>query len=189
MFSKAKGAQGGSLGFAHVDFEEQRDAIKAFKDHNESPTIIEDREIRVDYAYPLKIGGSPPQMRAVKNHRKPTPIIFIAKLPCEAKEEDIREALKPLGDAIAVRAGALAYGTIQLNRILNLGLCSNRSGREVEGVRTRRICEYHRRGEGPRTLRAKFILCIRPAGPDGSRRTPWSGPTIPSTLLCQMGKR
>lgn len=130
------------MGYAHVDFESKQDAIKAFKDHSESPIMIEDRELRVDYAYPQSERGTSPQLRAVKDRHQASPTIFIGKLPYEARSEDIREALKSLGNVVTVRVGALTYGTSQPNHMLNLDLCSTQRGRGVEGVRTRRVCEY-----------------------------------------------
>ena len=130
------------MGYAHVDFESKQDAIKAFKDHSESPIMIEDRELRVDYAYPQSERGTSPHLRAVKDRHQASPTIFIGKLPYEARSEDIREALKSLGNVVTVRVGALTYGTSQPNRMLNLDLCSTQRRRGVEGVRTRRVCEY-----------------------------------------------
>lgn len=130
------------MGYAHVDFESKQDAIKAFKDHSESPIMIEDRELRVDYAYPQSERGSSPQLRAVKDRRPPSSTIFIGGLPYEATEDDIRNALTSHGNVLAVRVGALTYGTSQPNHMLNLGLCRTQRGRGAEGVRTRRVCEY-----------------------------------------------
>lgn len=140
MFSKARDREGQHRGYAHVDFESKQDAVKVFEDHSESPITIEDRELRVGHAYPTR--ASSLRMRTVKDRFDPSSHIFVGKLPYEATREDIREALKRFGLITDVRVGALTYGTSQPNHMLNLGSCSTRRGRDIEGIRTRRVCEY-----------------------------------------------
>jgi len=112
MFSKARDGDK-SKGYAHVEFESKQDATKATKDHNESPMMIGDREIRIDYAYPVgRKGDGPLPRRAVKDRHEPSSTIFVARVPYEAKEEDIREALKSFGNIVAVRIGALTAGPV-----------------------------------------------------------------------------
>ncbi|KAF9645184.1 RNA-binding domain-containing protein [Thelephora ganbajun] len=104
MFSKARHEDGKSQGYAHADFESKQDAIRANKDHQESAMRIGDRKIRMEYAFPQRDkGGSAPPRRAVKARHEPSPTIFIGNIPYEATREDISEALKPLGNAVAVR--------------------------------------------------------------------------------------
>jgi len=95
------------MGYAHVDFKEKEDAIKANKDHKESSMTIGDREIKLDYAFPWRHKGGPPlPRRAVKDRHEPGPTIFVGNVPYEATREDIGEAMKSLGDVVAVRIGA-----------------------------------------------------------------------------------
>jgi RNA recognition motif-containing protein len=115
MFSKGRG------GFAHVSFESKQDAIKTFTEHNGSPMVIGDREVRMDYAFPVSNKGAPPPRRAVKDRHEPGPTIFVGGIPYDATRKDIREALEPLGKVVNVRIGALPYRTGQSNHILNLG--------------------------------------------------------------------
>ena len=107
-FFEAKNNKGMPMGYAHIDFESKEAAIKANKDHQESPMTIGDREIRMDYAFPATHkGGPPPPRRAVKDRFEPCPTIFIGGVPYEATRDDIRESLKPLGEVVAVRICAL----------------------------------------------------------------------------------
>ena len=113
IFSKARNDDGRSMGFAHVDFESKEPAIKANRDHEESPMMIGDREIRMNHAFPYTHKGGPPlPRRAIKERREPAPTIFVGNLPYEATKDDIREALKPLGEVVAVRVCALPRSQI-----------------------------------------------------------------------------
>ena len=73
--------------------------------------MIGDRELRLDYAYPLGQKGVPPLRRAVNDHHEPNPTVFIGNVPHAAKREDIREALKHLGNVVNVRIGPLPSRT------------------------------------------------------------------------------
>jgi len=96
------------MGYAHVDFESKEDAVRANKDHKESPMTLGDREIRMDYAFPQRDRGGPAlPRRAVKDRREPSPTIFVGKVPQAATREDIHEALEPLGNVVAVRIRVL----------------------------------------------------------------------------------
>ena len=118
----------------------KQDAVKVKKDHQESPMIIGDREISLNYSFPPRDRGGPAlPRRAVKDRHPPSATIFIGNVPYEATREDIREGVKHLGDVTAVRIGALLCGTVQLNCLLSPGLYSAHQGREPEGVRTCRL--------------------------------------------------
>lgn len=108
-FSEGTDRNGRPLGYAHINFELKEDAVKATGAHEESPMIIGDRLVRVGHAFPppLREGGPATPRRAVKTRRDPSPIIFVADLPSDATSDDIREALNPLGDVVAVRICAL----------------------------------------------------------------------------------
>lgn len=96
--------------------------MKVNKDHQESPMMIEDREIRMDYAYPPRPKGSPAlPRRAVKERHEPGPTVFVGNVPYAATREDIREVLKPFGDVVDVRIGVTFYRSGQQNYALNLG--------------------------------------------------------------------
>ena len=92
------------MGYAHMDFQSKEHAIKVNKDHEESPMTIGDREIRIDYAFPWRHKGGPaPPRRAVKDRREPSYTVFVGNIPYEATRDDIRAALEPFGDVVAIR--------------------------------------------------------------------------------------
>ena len=106
-FPKARDDSGRSMGYAHLDFRSKQDAIKANEDHQESPMMIGDREIRLNYSFPSRDRGGPAlPRRAVKDRHPPSATIFIGGVPYEATKEDICESVKHLGDVTTVRIGA-----------------------------------------------------------------------------------
>lgn len=107
-FCEGKDREGRPEGYAHVEFESKGDAVKVSEDHNESPIRIGGREVWIGFASPSPREGSPTSvLRAIKGHPKPSPTIFVVNVPYEATRDDIREALKHIGDVAAVRIGAL----------------------------------------------------------------------------------
>jgi len=110
LFFEAREDRGRPKGYAHLSFESEKPALEVTEDHIKSPIIIEDRCLRIDYARPWRkeVRASPP--RAGKPRREPSPTLFIGGLPNDATVEDVCEALKPLGDVVAVRLGASLGG-------------------------------------------------------------------------------
>jgi len=106
-FPQGKNAEGGHRGYAHVEFESEKDAIRAHEAHDESPITIDDREIRMDFGAPSSNRGSPTQRRGIKERREPSPTIYVGNVPLNATRDDIHEALKSLGDMAAIRIGGL----------------------------------------------------------------------------------
>jgi hypothetical protein len=95
--------------------------MKASKDHEESPLTIHNREIWMDFRSSWKPTGGPGlPKRAVKRYRGASASIFIGNLNHEATEEDVLEVLKPLGNVVSVRIGALFCESGQVNHVLNL---------------------------------------------------------------------
>lgn len=130
------------MGCAHVGFESRQDAIKVTEAHNESPIVIGDREVRVDYARPWKNKYPVSPQRAVKDRHEPSSTIFVGNIPYHATREDICEALKPLGEVVDIRIGALLCRIGQQSYMLNLGSHSIQEERDPRGVWTCRLYEY-----------------------------------------------
>lgn len=84
--------------------------MKAREDHNESPVTIDNRKIKMDYAFPMVPRENGDSQRFGIGEYNPSPTIFIGNLHRETKEKDILEALKPLGSVVEVRICALYYG-------------------------------------------------------------------------------
>ena len=99
-FCEGKNKEGRPCGLAQVNFESKEDALKAGKAHRESPMMIGGAELKIGYWSP----SGPIPIRPVR--RMPSPTIHVGNLPRPATREDIREALKHLGDVAAVRMGA-----------------------------------------------------------------------------------
>ena len=92
-----------------MQFKTTQNAIEAFKDHEESPLIIEGREIWMNYR---PLWGT---RRPFKERRGPSVTIFIGNIHRDATKEDVLEALKPLGNLVTVRLGALLCRPDQMN--------------------------------------------------------------------------
>jgi RNA recognition motif-containing protein len=68
---------------------------------------MEDRTLRVDYAFPVVPSGGPgPPRRGVKDRHKPSPTLFVGNLHPEATKEDVTKAFEGFGDIVGVRIGA-----------------------------------------------------------------------------------